>query len=141
MVAVKTSLDKAEAQTLIYEFFKKFQNWLAQSKIPSVADLEQYLSKNFQISSNGQLVSKSPADYISRFQKFQKKYARYEISRPLEEILVSGNKCTLFYKVDLITHQGQRKTVFIMALINIEDHKITNWTQVANEIGTGDWDK
>jgi hypothetical protein len=138
MVAVKTGLDKTEAQTLIYDFFKKFQNWLAQSKIPNVSDLEQYLSKNFQISSNGRLVSKSPADYINRFQNFQKKYARYEISKPLEEILIYGNKAVLYYKVDLITHQGQRKSVYIMAIIAIDDHKITNWTQVANEIGSSD---
>ena len=104
-------------------------------------EFEQYLAKNFNITSNGQRVAQSAADYVTRYQKFQKKYAKFELSKPLEEPLIDGNRIAFHYKVDLSTHQKQHKQVFISAIATIEDHKISTWHQIAHEIGSGDWDK
>jgi hypothetical protein len=140
-MAVASKIDKTQALQVIYEFFTYFQKCITQSKAPNASEIEQHLSKNFEISSNGQIVGKTAAEYLTRMQKFQKKYSRFEISKPLSEPVLQDNRLAIFYKVNLTAQTGQNKEVFIMALANIEDNKIRSWTQVANEKGTGDWDK
>lgn len=140
-MAVKTQLDKAHALEVIYGFFKEFQNWISQSKVPTVADLEHFLAKKFHISSNGQHAAHSANEYHNRYQKFLKKYSKFEISKPIEEPVISGNRIAFHYKVDLTTHQNQHKQVFIATIATIEDNKILEWHQIAHESGAGDWDK
>jgi hypothetical protein len=140
-MAVKTQLDKTQVLEIIYGFFKEFENWIGQSKVPTVADLEKYLAKKYHISSNGQHVAHSTDEYLNRYQRFQKKYSKFQISKPIEEPLISGNRVAFHYKVDLTTHQNQRKQVFIGTIATIEDNKILDWNQIAHESGAGDWDK
>lgn len=142
MVATKTGqLDKTEALNVIYGFYKQLQLWIQHTTTPKISDLEHYFSKNFHISCNGQTIGKTSADYLPRLQKFQKKYSRMEVSKPLEEPVVSGHEIAFHYQVELTTRSGERKTVQIMAVGTIEDHKIARWVQVAHEHGLGDWDK
>ena len=142
MVGTKTlSVDKTQALKVIYDFFKQFQKLLTQPAPPKLSDIEVHLAKNFLITSNGRTVGKSSADYLNRLLKFKQKYARFEISKPLEEPLSSGNQIALHYKVDLTAHNGERKEVQIMAIGTIEDNKLAHWNQVAHEVNTGNWDK
>lgn len=134
-----TVLDQTQAIKVIYGFFKDFQAWISQSKTVNVSDLEHHLAKNFQITSNGQSKAKSAADYLKRLQKFQQKYSRFEISQPLEEPLIQGNRLALHYRVDLTTRSGQHKQIQIMAMANIQDNKILQWHQVIHE-GSSEWD-
>lgn len=133
-------LDQDQAIKVIYGFFKDFQTWISQSKTVSIADLEHHLAKNFQITSNGQSKGKSAADYLTRLQKFQKKYSRFEMSQPIDEPLIHGNRVALYYRVDLTTKTGQHKQVQIMALGTIEDNKIKQWHQVDHEGTISEWD-
>jgi hypothetical protein len=141
MAMTTKTLDKTQAIHVIYEFFKHFQKCINQSIEPNLAELEQYITKNFQITSSGHPVAKSSADYLKRLQNFQKKHSKWEISKPLEEPLVQDNRITLFYKVNLTSKTGEKKEVYIMAIGTIEDNKIRSWNQVAHEQGTGSWDK
>lgn len=138
---VTKTLDKNKAMNIIYDFFKQFPTWFAQPAVtPSLNELERYLSKNLQMYNNGQLVVESAANYLDRLQKFQKKYSNFQISKPLEEPLICDNQAAIYYQLDLTTHNGQHKQVYIMGLLTIEDDKISRWIEVTNDKGTGNWD-
>jgi len=143
MVATKTApVTKEEALAVVYDFFKHFQTWISTAKAPSQTELERYLSPQFKITSNGNLIGRNAADYLSRAKKLLEKYSRFEISKPLEEPIHSGNEIALYYRVDLTPKNGGApKQVYIFALGTIEDHHIARWTQVTHQQGTGDWDK
>lgn len=135
------TIEKTDALALIYNFFKDFHVWCSQSTPIKNSDLEKYLTNNFTITSSGKLVGKSVNEYLKRVQQFQKKYSKFDISKPLEEPVASGNQIAFSYKVDLKSRKGEEKQVWVMAIATIEDNKISRWTQVANEEGHGDWDK
>lgn len=143
MAMTKTeTLSKERATQLIYDFFKQFQTWLTSGKAATQVEVDRFLSSNFRITSNGHVVGRSSADYLARIRKFQEKYSGYAVSKPLEEPIVSGNEIAIHYRVDLTPRKGgPAKQIFILALGTIEDNRITRWTQVAHEQGTGDWDK
>lgn len=143
MVATKTApVSKEEALSVIYDFFKHFQTWISTGKAPAQAELERYLSPQFAITSNGHLTSRTAADYLSRVKHLQEKYSRFEISKPLQEPIHNGNEIAVYYRVDLTQKNGgASKQVYILALGKIEDHRISQWTQVTHQHGTGDWDK
>lgn len=133
-------LELSEALQIIYHFFKKVSACCSQSKSATQAEVEDSLSKNFELVSNGHTVCKHASDYVSRLQRFQKKYSKFEFSKPLQEPIVQGHRLAFQYKVDLKTHSGQEKEVIISTIAIIENHKITHWIQVDHEHGTGDWD-
>lgn len=138
---VTKSLDKTKVLSIVYDFFKKFQVWCGPSSvIPSTEELEKIFSKNLQMFNNGQLIVKSAVNYLDRVQKFQKKYSAFKISEPLEEPLISDNQATIYYRLDLTTHNGQHKQIYIMGLFTVEDNKISRWVEVTHEKGAGNWD-
>lgn len=140
MVAIK-GLDKRKILSIIYDFFNQFKTWCGRSPVtPSMEELEKYLSRNLQMFNNGQLVVKSSANYLDRLKKFQKKYSNFQISEPIEEPTVYDNQAVLYYKLDLTTHDGQHKQVYIMGQLTIEDNKISRWIEVTNEKGAENWD-
>lgn len=135
-------LDKTKTLNVVYDFFKQFKSWCGTSHTtPSAQELEKYLSKDLQMFNNGQLVVKGAGNYLDRLQKLQKKYSNFKISEPLEEPLLSGNQATLYYRLDLTTHNGQHKQVYIMGLFTVEEEKITRWIEVTHEKDTASWDK
>ena len=46
-MAVKTHLDKAQALEMIYNYFKQFQNWISQSKVPNATRIRTVSGKEF----------------------------------------------------------------------------------------------
>jgi hypothetical protein len=139
---VTKSLDKTKVLNIVYEFFKQFPIWSGSSPItPSTHELEKYLSKNLEMFNNGQLVVKGAANYLDRLKKLQKKYLYFQISNPLTEPLVRDNQAAIYYQLDLTTHKGEHKQVYIMGLFTIEDDKISRWIEVTSEKGTENWDK
>jgi hypothetical protein len=133
-------LDVSEALNTIYHFFKKVSTCCSQSKSATLSEVEDSLARNFELISNGHTVCKHSGDYLSRLQRFQKKYSSFEFSKPLQEPIVQGHRLAFQYKVDLKSHNGQEKEVYISTIASIENHKITRWIQVDHELGTGDWD-
>jgi hypothetical protein len=141
MAATKTALDKEQALSIIYSFYKKLESYVNQSVTASAADLEKFLASNFQLTSNGDSKTKSSSDYFKRMQNFQKKYSHWEFSKPLEEPVLNGNRIAIIYRIDCTTHSGEKKQIFISAIGTIAENKIARWTQVTHEAGTGTWDK
>ena len=138
---VTKNLDKTKNLNAIYNFFNQFKNWCGPSPVtPDINEIEKYLSKNLQMFNNGQLVVSSAANYLDRLKKFQKKYSDFKISEPIEEPLICNNQAAIYYKLDLTTHNGQHKQVYIMGLFTIEKDKISRWIEVTNEKDVGNWD-
>lgn len=140
MVATKTPLDKKQAVAMIETFFKQFQTCCNRPKPPIPSDFDKVLSRNFEMTSNGQTVCKNLESYCQRLDKMQKKWNKFEVSAPLEEPLVCGNKISVNYEGNFTTPTGQKNRFFFMASATVEDNKFTNWTQVAHQQGTGNLD-
>jgi hypothetical protein len=141
MAVTSKALDKTQAIHIIYDFFKFFQKSISQSSAINASELEQYLSKNFELTSNGQTITRSAAEYLTRMQKFQKKYSKFEISKPLEEPIMHDNKFAILYRLNLTPRTGGSKEVYIMSFATFEDNKIRSWHEVSHELPTGEWDK
>lgn len=133
-------IDTHQAITALYTFFKKINTACTQSQPATLQEVDEFLSKNFQLTSNGQVVCKNETDYLHRLQKFQKKYSRFECSKPVVEPVTEGNRIALQYRVDLTERNGAHKQVFISGIVTMDHNKISEWTQVAHEKGTGSWD-
>jgi hypothetical protein len=140
MVKTAEHIDMHQAINAIYGFFKQVNDSCKHETPATQAEIEPFLTKNFQLNSNGQTVCRSSADYLTRLQKFQKKYSRFECSKPVFEPVTEGNRIAFQYKVDLTSRSGQHKQVFITAIATIEHNKMISWYQTAHQQGTGDWD-
>ncbi|MDP1879696.1 MAG: hypothetical protein Q8K60_01990 [Parachlamydiaceae bacterium] len=140
MVMIKTAAhNKTQVLNLINNFIGEFQNWCNQRNAPEFADFEKYLTKQFQISSNGNVIGKDLHDYTLRVKKFREEYSHFEITM-LEEPLICENKVVLTYEVDLRLNPNQdKREVYVMAIVNLEDNKISNWKQVTHDKGSQDW--
>lgn len=131
------TLEKTKSLHVVSEFFKQFSKWCAPGAAAvTLNDLEKYISKDLQLFNNGKNVAKSSANYLERVQKFQKKYTKFQVSEPLEEPLINENRASIYYKVDLTTHSGQHKQLFILGLLTLENDKISRWIEVSNEKDT-----
>lgn len=118
----------------VFDFFHQFSKWISPSPAtPTVNELEKYLAKDFQMFNNGKAVVKGSSHYLERLKNFQKKYSKFQISEPLEEPILSEKHAALYYKLDLTTHQGQHKQIFIAALFELENDKIKRWVEVTSE--------
>ena len=139
MAATKTMYwNKSQALAHLNDFFKQFQHWIKQAKEPTLAEIEKFFTSDFQLSSNGILISRDLSDHLNRLNKLRKKYARIEVEGPFEEPLVCDNQLAVHYALHLSSHTGEKKEVGIIALAVIEDNKFKRWTQVAHEKGK-DW--
>jgi hypothetical protein len=141
MAMTKTTvLTKNQAAELVSSFLNEFQTWCNQTHDPKPAQLEHFITSNFQLSSNGQIKVKNPNEYLSRIEKFRKRYSHIEFSDIFEEPLVNDNKIVIHYEVTLNARNGEKKQVYIMAIATVEDNKFSKWVQAAHEKGTGQWD-
>lgn len=127
---------------VIFDFFNQFPKWCGKTAVtPTIDELEKYISKNLQMFNNGQIAARNSASYLERIKNFQKKYSNFQVSKPLEVPLIQENRVAIYYKLDLTTHTGQHKEVFVSGLITIENDKISRWVEVTNEHEAGHWDK
>jgi hypothetical protein len=141
MVTPKVAgISKNQILALLNDFLQQFQNWCNLPNEPTAADLEKVLSRNFQISSNGEIRSKNLTDYLNRLNKLRKKYSHFEITGPLEEPLIFEDKVFLHYEVELQERSGQKKQIYIMALGTLENNKFSKWMQVSHEKSATEWD-
>lgn len=143
MVMAKSStVSKDQALTLLNGFLQQFQVSCNKTGAPKSADFEKFLGRNCKFWSNGKVVSNNLNEYLEHITKFQQKYSHIEISRRLvEEPVISENKAVFLYNVHLKKRAGGDAQMYIMAVANITENKITQWTQVAYEEGTGSWDQ
>jgi hypothetical protein len=141
MAVTSKALDKTQALNIMYDFFKFLQKSVSQSSTPNAEELEKYLSKNFELTNNGQPMVRSAADFLTRIQKFQKKYSKLEISKPLEDPIMQDNKLAILYKYNFTPRTGGSKEIIIMSLATFEENKMRSWHIISHEKGTGDWDK
>lgn len=135
MVTTKEhALDKKKGTEIMDSFLAQFQNCCNQKRPPNATDFERHLSHNFQNSCNGKLVGKNLQDFLNRVQGLQKRYSHVEIASR-QDCLISGNKAIVQYDIDLTSHSGNRTQLNIIAIATIEDHLITQWSQVAHDKG------
>lgn len=136
-----TILDKNETLMLLNGFLDEFQNCINQSKKPTPAEFEKWLSNHFQITSNGKAVAHNLKEYISHIESFQKRYSHCDIHLIQDECVCADHHFTCVYRVDLIRRNNQKVQLHMMAIATIEHDRITKWLQVAHEKGTSHWDK
>lgn len=144
MAFTKTGvIDKAQALALIDNFFEQFQNSCNRPEAPKTTDFEKVLSKNFRIFSNGKPMAKGLEDYVVRVASIKKRYPHVDITGPLEEPLLAGNKATILYDLEIKKPSGEKAHIYMMAMVTFEDNKIAEWVQVNHERNDKDqnrWD-
>lgn len=138
---VSKSAQSLDALRIVYDFFEMYQECFNEGHVPSEAELSKYFASNFTLTSNGVVKSRNIRDYISRYKLFQEEYSKFKFSKPLVEPIISGNRAAIYYNIDLVTQDGGKVLIRIIALANFEGGKIASWTQVAHEQGSGGWDE
>ena|SRR3984957_4567782 len=137
MVAIKTHphvLEKHKALEIVNNFLTHFQQCCNKKHPPNASNFENYLSHDFQNSSNGKVIGKNVHDFLERIQKVQKRYTELKIA-PLHDCLIADNKAILQYDVNLTSHSGKKVQMFLMAIATIDNNLITQWSQVSHDKG------
>lgn len=134
------TLDKAQAETLLSNFFEKFSEVISSQSAPKTADFANILTPNFQLVSNGKTQVKNLADYMPRLVNFQKRYSNVELSEPLDDLVIAENKVVVLYNANFTTRDGKRLLINMMAIATIEGNKISRWMQIAAQQGSSQWD-
>lgn len=134
------TLDKEKAKNIVIGWFHYFENCCNGIEEISAESLGKFLSTDFHITSNGQLICKSLSEYLGRMHKFHQYYVYAKLCPFLEEPLVCDNKLVVHYAVDLTARGGQNSQMVFMAIASFADDKISNWIQVAHQKGTGHWE-
>jgi hypothetical protein len=137
MAVAKTSLDKRQTLALIEHFFDAFQKCCNQPGTDASTLFEPYLSKNFQLTSSDHHIARNFNDYLKHCAQYREKFSHIEIAGPTSEPVINSNRFAFQYTVDYTLHNGQKNEVFIQAIATVEDNKISAWSQVAHEKGTG----
>jgi hypothetical protein len=131
------TLDRAHARTVINNFLDQFQNLCNTTGTLRTTELEKWMSRNIEFSSNGQVVCHNSAEYIAHLDKYREAYSSLEIINLLDDTLVADNKAIANYDVHLIDRKTKKLIkVNVIVIATIEDSKITRWNQVANEKGS-----
>jgi hypothetical protein len=142
MSALKTtSLNQQEASNIANDILKHMQNWFSRDKAHlTLSDLEPVFTSDFQMFSNGLLVSKNLSNHLDRLNELKKKYSSLTFKGPHEEILVQNDKFSVYYTLCFPPRTGQDKQLEVdfMAIATIKDHKLHRWVQVVHERGK-DW--
>jgi hypothetical protein len=142
MVAAKSStLEKNQTEAILRNLYEQLEEWHNGPQEPKVASLEQVMTRNFELSSNGHVLSHNINEYLLRVEKLRKKYSKFSIKPSRDNTLVQGNKAALHYTLTLTPRNGgQPVSVEIMAIATLEGERISRWHQVAHEKGISHWD-
>lgn len=138
MVMTKTAtLTRSQAAALVRSLFDQLEGWFQTTQDPPASQFEK-LTSDFQLVSNGSLVSQSLPQHIRRITALRKKYKRLEVTGPYEEPLVCENQLACHYSYHWILQNGEEENYDIISIITLEGHKIKRWEQVVHEKGM-DW--
>jgi hypothetical protein len=138
MVMTKTAtLTRSQAAALVRSLFDQLESWFQTSQDPPASQFEK-LTSDFQLVSNGALVSQNLTEHIQRIADLRKKYKSLEITGPYEEPLVCENQLACHYSYHWILHNGKEEDYDIISIVTLEGHKIKRWEQVVHEKGR-DW--
>jgi len=142
MTLVKTpTLDKAQVKALLSGIFEQFQEFGNQQETPNINDLGKYFANNLQFLCNGKPTCKNLTDFLHRTTNILKQYPSYSFSRLFDELLIPDNKVVIRYDCDLVARNNQKSQINIMAILTIENNKVTQWSEVVHEKGAGGyWD-
>lgn len=142
MVMTKSpALDKTRARQILHGFLELFQTLCNTSDTLKTSELDKYLTHNTRLSSNGKIVCHNVTEYLSRIEKYRKKYSHIEIKSLMNEPLIAEHNAIINYVARMTGRAGQEVELNIMAIAKINDEgKISNWIQVVHEKGTSHWD-
>lgn len=142
MVMTKSpALDKTQARQALHGFLELFQTLCNTTDSLKPSELEKYLTQNTELSSNGKIVCHNVKEYLSRIEKYRKKYSHIEIKILMKEPLIAEHNAIINYSARMTGRAGENVELNIMAIAKINDEgKISNWTQVVHEKGTSHWD-
>lgn len=140
MVATKSGIDKKHALALVNSFMHEFQNCFNRPAVPSAVEFEKFLSRNFQITTNGHTRAKSLAEYLARIQKLQQKYAHVELSSPIHDPVIADNKVVIEFKGEFTPRAGKKTYLYFMAIGTVEDNKWVQWEEVTHSKDEAQWD-
>lgn len=130
-------IDKQQTMKFLSHFFETFQKCCNQQGSVNASVLEPFLAKNFTLTANDFVASRSLSDYMNRIAQFQKKFSHVEVSGPTPDFCVFGNKFCVQYTIDFTLRNGHKNEVLVMALGTMEDNKISSWKQITHEKGSG----
>jgi hypothetical protein len=134
------AIDRAQANELIEEFLQDYVTWFMQPNGPTEAQMRERLSNDFQLSSNGQLIVRSLKDYADRIMHLRDRYKTCHVTALPGQTKVYNHTAIFSYEVHFTSAHHKDTHLFIMAVVEFDDHKIHRWTQATHEKGLPHWD-
>lgn len=139
MVEKPSDFNQSQALAFVRNFFQNYHQWFKQEQDPTLTDFEKFFTHDFQLFSNGLLISKNLAEYAARFAYLRKKFARIDVAGLFDEPIASGNRVACHFSFRLTTHAGQVIPYDMMLIVVLENYsRIKRWEQVIHEKGK-DW--
>jgi hypothetical protein len=138
--STKAPVDPKQARTLvegILELFAEFGKTNAQA---DAAKLGRFFSPNLQVVSNENNVVSNLNQFQERIRTWKSNYPTITYSKLLVEPVVSANRVAIRYNAEPTDKSGKKHRLQILAILTLENDKVTSWHEVIHEKGTGSVD-
>jgi hypothetical protein len=136
------AVDKKQALWLVDQVFNLFRQYYGNSanNPPSEEAFSEFFNPSVKFVSNGQTVANGLEELTERTANQQQEYKKITFSKFSEEPIISGNKVILRFEADATPYNGPGLHAYVIAIFTLDGDKITQWTQVLHEKGTGEID-
>ena len=99
-----------------------------------LSSLQSYLADNCIIKSNNEMIAQGIEEFHDYITGMQQKYTVVRYSDFLENPIICGDKAVLHFHVNCLTTTGVSRYLDAMAILTIENGKISIWEEVFQDI-------
>lgn len=136
MPAMKSAVEMNTAKDVASHILAFFAD-LGKGQPIDMAKLQRLFAKNFEFFSNTHHIAHNLQGYQERLKNIQSRFPKITYSKLLEEPIIAGNKVVIQYNATLQSPSGSKHEATVMAILTIEEDKVTKWQEVIHEKGSG----
>jgi glutaredoxin-related protein len=134
------SVDPKLAQGLTTGILGLYSRYADLTVKPEKTEIEEFFEPHIQISSNERVICRNSKELVERLHQLQRKYRQITYSKPLENLITSGNKVVLRYNVNLVDQKRERSRFYILAILTVEEKRVLHWTEILHKQDSGSWE-
>lgn len=134
---VKTPVDPKQARTLIEGILELFTELGKTNAKPDAGKLGRFFSSNLQVVTNENNVVSNLNQFQERLSTLKASYPTITYSKLLVEPVVSANRIAIRFNAEPTDKSGKKHRLQVIAILTLENDKVSSWHEVIHEKGTG----
>ena len=137
---MKAPVDPKQARTLVEGILELFTELGKTNAKADAGKLGRYFSPSLQLVSNENNVVSNLNQFQERIATWKSNFPTTTYSKLLVEPVVSANRVAIRFNAEPTDKSGKKHRLQIIAILTLENDKVTSWHEVIHEKGTGSVD-